>query len=627
MSERPGTLRGLISAERPLIIVAVFVLAVGVRLLYMHQVSAGPLFNVFQTDARWHAEWAQTLAAGEWTEKHPFFRAPLYPLFLAGAYRLTGESFLGARVVQHLLGAISCVLVVLLGRRMVNAAAGALAGFICALYGPLIYFENELLIPSLAVFLFLAMLLALHAAAARPTAARWLFCGGLLGCSAITRPTFLVIAPAIVLWWLWKRRRADENRRTLAHVLVFGAGLMLPILPVTLHNRVIGGEWVLISTQGGANFYIGNHAEADGKTAVAFIPPAWVRHEKYVDNVWWSSRANAEALSGHPMTDSAVSRFWFARGLAYWRENPAGALGLTVRKVYYLLNGFEIESNRSMYLDRLWSPLAATLFWQHNPGVAFPGGVLLPLALIGMFLPARPTPLAGLPRWIIALYALTIVAFFVTGRFRIPLVPLLAIYAAQAVFWLIAAVRFRRYKQLRLAGAALVLLVVLSNSALWGVRDVDYARQASILGEAYYRAGQPGRAAAYLEEAVAADPNQFADHLDLARVQLELNRVTDAEASFRAVIALAPQIAPAHTGLGAALMAQDRPEEAIASLRTALKLDPRDGAAHFLLAELLSAAGLTDEARDHREQAERLIPGIDDAWRAPGAGNTTQPSP
>jgi len=47
---------------------------------------------------------------------------------------------------------------------------------------------------------------------------------------------------------------------------------MIPILPVALRNIIEGYEFVLISTQGGANFYIGNCKDADGITVVALGP-------------------------------------------------------------------------------------------------------------------------------------------------------------------------------------------------------------------------------------------------------------------------------------------------------------------------------------------------------------------
>ena len=63
----------------------------------------------------------------------------------------------------------------------------------------------------------------------------------------------------------WRRRSAGCRARVL---ILLGAALA--IAPVTLRNRVVGGEWVLVTAGGGFNFYIGNHAAADG----GYVQPA-----------------------------------------------------------------------------------------------------------------------------------------------------------------------------------------------------------------------------------------------------------------------------------------------------------------------------------------------------------------
>ena len=492
-------------------LLAVFIVALGLRLGYMAQTMQGPLFDTFLTDARWHAEWATQIAEGRWHPDRPLFRAPLYPLFLAGIRLATGDGFLWARIVQHVLGALSCVMVALLGARVFSERVGWIAGAVCALYVPLIYFENELLIPSLAIAFFLATLLVVERAERRPAWFRWGVAGLLLGLCAVARPTFLLLGPVVVLWWLMQRRAERPWRRRMRDAVIFTAGVVLPIVPVTVHNRVTGGEWALISTQGGTNFFIGNNPAADGKTAVAFAPPRWEEHNEYVDNVWWASRVNAEALSGRQLSDSQVSRFWFNRGLAFWRDQPAPALGLLLRKAYYLLNGFEIESNRSMYLDRLWSSIATVLLSSEQALIAYPFGLLGPLALIGLCWRGRGRPLAGLMRWMILCYAVLIIAFFVNGRFRVPLTPLLALFAADAVLRLISAARARKYATVRIVSFVFVGLVVFCNSSLLGVRNIDYSRQAGIIGGAYREVGQLRKARVYLEEAAAkAAPDDFA---------------------------------------------------------------------------------------------------------------------
>ncbi|MBN2445223.1 MAG: glycosyltransferase family 39 protein [Phycisphaerae bacterium] len=599
-------------------LIAIFVAALGLRLVYLAQTAHGPLFDSFHTDARWHSAWAKHIAEGRWNTDRPFFRAPLYPLFLAGAYRITGDSFLGARVLQHVLGALSCALVGLLGARAFNARVGWVAGVICAVYAPLIYFENELLIPSLAITLFLTMLLFLEAADRRSTWWNWLAAGLLLGMCAITRPTFLALGPVVVLWWLARRLPGRGWRLRVRDTAIFTAGAVLPILPVTLHNRINGGEWVLISTQGGANFFIGNNPEADGKTAFAFAPLRWEEHAEYVDNVWWASRVNAETLTGRQMSEQAISRFWYEKGLDFWREQPSAALKLTLHKAYYLLNAFEIESNRSMYLDRLWSAVATVLLSSEQCPIAYPFGVVGPLALVGLCWRGRGRSVVALLRWVVLCYAVVIVAFFVTGRFRAPLVPVLAIFAADAALRLMGAVRAREFATARIVSFALIGMFVLCNSALFGVRDIDFTRQAGIIGAAYREDGQLRLAQAYLAKAAEeAEPENFAAHLDLGWVELQLGDNAAAESCFRRVLDVVPQMTDARSGLGAALLEQGRTAEAREQLEQALMEIPEHATTLLLVARLEYQAGHAERAEQLLDRARMSGAQVPPGWLAP----------
>lgn len=90
--------------------------------------------------------------------------------------------------------------------------------------------------------------------------------------------------------------------------------------------------------------------------------------------------------------------------------------------------------------------------------------------------------------------------------------------------------------------------------------------------------------------------------------QLVLGAPSEAEASFRAVLAKRPQALPAQVGLGRALYEQQRFDEAGRTLEAALKTDPKDvGAltAHGLLASLL---GRSDEAKKELARAYELDP-------------------
>jgi len=401
-------------------------------------------------------------------------------------------------------------------------------------------------------------------------------------------------------------------------------GALAPILPVTLYNRIYGDDWVLIASQGGVNFFIGNHAQSDGKTSVAYAPPVWREPQGYVDNVWWSSKLWAEHDLGRPLRDSEVSAFWYQRARDFWRASPGQALALTLRKVYYFLNGFELESNRSLYLDRLYSPVAAALVWELPYGPAFPLGIILPLALVGMCIPAEQRRRAWLLRCCTLAYALTVIAFFVTGRFRIPVIPLFALFAGHALIQFYHAWRSKRRAFVRRAAFSFVVLAVFCNSTLYGVREIEYDRQADVLGVAYQRLGDYENALRYFEEAARANPKDFSHWDKYGRAAWQLGRYGEAETAYCKAIELLPRMGSAYTRLGGVLLAEGKPEEAVGVLLQALQFDDQQGPAHALLAELYAHTGHPELAADHVKLAEEAGFAVDPA-RLTSTRPATQP--
>lgn len=195
-------------------VVGVFGLALALRLIYLWQMQDNPCFTTPLMDAAYHDQWARRIAAGDWLGHEVFFRAPLYPYFLGLLYRLLGADPLAVRVVQFVIGSLTCGLTCLLGWRLASPAVGLLAGLGAALYGPLIYFDGELLLPVLETFWGVALLLCLAWAiepgqrGATPAGEGrvwpWLLSGLALGLFALTRPNILAFAPVLAGYLIWR---------------------------------------------------------------------------------------------------------------------------------------------------------------------------------------------------------------------------------------------------------------------------------------------------------------------------------------------------------------------------------------------------------------------------------------
>ncbi|HKY31489.1 MAG TPA: glycosyltransferase family 39 protein, partial [Candidatus Polarisedimenticolia bacterium] len=171
------------------------------RLSHLAALRALPTFDGYIMDEAYHDTWARAIASGDWLGTEVFFRAPLYPYFLGAVYAVAGTGGLAPRLIQCLLGSLSVLLVHRIGLRIGSRGSAAAAALLTALCGPLIHFDNELLITVLEGHLLLAALLLLlkgvqKEAGGAGRARIFLAAGAVLGLAAIARPNMLAAAPA-----------------------------------------------------------------------------------------------------------------------------------------------------------------------------------------------------------------------------------------------------------------------------------------------------------------------------------------------------------------------------------------------------------------------------------------------
>lgn len=485
-----------------LLVGGIVLLALALRVTHVLFLRASPYFEAPIMDMEYHVEWARSFARGERFREGPFFRAPLYPWFLGVLTKVFGEGLLAPRLVQAVLGAASTGLTYLVGRRAFGALAGGIGALLVATSWVLVHFDALLLIPTLIVPLdLLALYLTLGLARdARPRRAA--LAGGVWGLSAIARPNVLLFLPFLagwLLWRLWPRWRAG-----LRTVAATAAGCLVPILPITAINAA-RGDLVLISTQAGVNFWIGNNPDSDGSTAIVPGTPGG----------WEEGRAAsielAEEAEGRPLKDSEVSRHYARRASSWMLEEPGAALAHLAWKARLLWLDVELGNNLPVeFFARRYDPL---LRW--SP-VGFT--LLAGLGVLGLVLALRRGGGDTFPLWgFLGVYALSIVAFFVCSRFRVPLLPVLAVFSGHAVARALAWVRERDLRAL--GGGALVVLAAALPTRIVPAAVVDPETNGHLLlGQAALRDGDLDAAEEHLRRALEIRPANMYARRELAEI-------------------------------------------------------------------------------------------------------------
>jgi len=146
----------------------VFLLAVLVRAVYLYQSSDNPTFRAPVVDSLTYDQMARRVVEGEGITDNFFWQPLFYPLFVSMVYWLSNSSILCVKIVQAVLGAVTCVLAYRVGGKIFGRLAGILAGAITAVYMPLVFFEGELLAAGWAAFWSVATVLTLIKAAEKP---------------------------------------------------------------------------------------------------------------------------------------------------------------------------------------------------------------------------------------------------------------------------------------------------------------------------------------------------------------------------------------------------------------------------------------------------------------------------
>ena len=510
-----------------------------------------------------------------------YYVAPLYIYFLALAHSPTA-----ARVLQALLGTVAVALIFLTAREWFGRRAAWISAVLAGLTGVFTYYEGLLLQSSLDVFL---TALALWLLAKQ----RWLLAGCAFGIASLNRPNMLVAAVAIAIVLLALRRWRVAG--------LLAAGVAVGLAPVTIRNVVVAHQWSLISSHGGINFYIGN---GEGATGFFHDVPGM---PSTIEGLARDAHRVAETAMHRPLSDAEVSAYYSGLAWRWIREHPAAWLRLLLWKTYAVLNTAHIST-----------PFSYT-FYAYDAGTLLRFLVIGPWLLVplGIFGLARRGPL---PLIVFAsAYAASIVIFFITERYKLPLFVAMAIAAgagaealrtwrrvlivlalAIAVNWPLHLDDGRAEERIRMAEVEASRGNVAEAERWAGLAlelgHVPGARVEYLLGRAQLAAGRPSEALPHLQRAIEEHVNVPLAGYDLA---VALQQTGDRDGAVRVLRALKPpprSDVVVFLQLGRKAAELDAPDVAEPFFRRAVHVAPENRAAHQMLGITLLVLGRKDEA-------------------------------
>lgn len=574
-------------------VVSVFSIALLARIFHVLQIRHAPFFEFKIGDAESYDAWARQLAAGDWLGNEVFYQAPLYPYFLGVIYATLGDGPLVVRICQALIGAISCVMLALAGRRFFSRSAGIVAGLLLGIYPPAIFFDGLIQKSVLDVFLLSLILWIISILATKPRVGLCGCMGLAVGFLVMARENAMVFVAVILIWLLVNNR--NLGRRSLIYAGIFLFGVSMVLFPVAARNQAVGDEFHLTTSQFGPNFFIGNNEKADGTYNALRYGRGSPRFERQ------DATELAEQALGRKLRPAEVSSYWTGLAVDYITSYPGQWLGLIGKKTMLLFDATERVDSEGMYAHAQWS---TGLRWL---GYTFHFGVLVPMAALGMWITWPKRRILWLLYLMMAVYAASVLLFYVFARYRYPLVPFLMLFAAAGLVQIRGFLIEKNISKIAGCLMGVVTVAVLCNWSTTSEQDMRAVTYMN-LGSLYKSHGNLDDSEIAYRQAIQFKPDHARVRYELGVVLIMQGKVNDAIEQFKAATKIKPKFAKAYTTLGAAYLSQGRSDEAIDPYRQAKRLNPRNARSYSDLGEAFRMNGDLQRAIHHYKKAVRLEP-------------------
>lgn len=545
--------------------------------------------------SEYHAH-AMRILSGEFLPETVQIHAPLYAFFLALLLKFSAMGYFTARLLQCVLLMVFTALpVFLLLRKTWKEDTGEkrflpyLSVLFLGLYPPLAVYQCELISEPLMIVLTLWGLFfaAMTEMSQRNTA----FCLSGLFCALalITHPSSVIFCGGLFLFLLWNMRR-EKWKAILKSVFLFAIPLLCIVLPVSAWNTRIAGRPVFIQANSGFNYYLGNNPSATGTCC---IPPGYLWEKVH-------GAADFEAKRSGISTDA----YFLKEALHYMAHHPRHFLGGLVKKAAMALSGQEFTT---------WSDIAVLReLTLHRYAFQWCFSILLllglPVLLCGLAEPVFRNRMKWFILYFSAFYASQIL-FLTAGRYRLPLVVPLCVFAA--LFLCSLPDRFSSKRRTALWCAALLLTGIVTFCPYR--RDValeeNYAR--TLLAEAWLRAGDTEKTEEQL--AACSDHPLFNDRRYnlLGEVMLAKGEPDSAAMWFAKAVKEYPEQYQGYMNQGALLLDAKQWQEAercFEKARTLANSDAGMADLDYNTGRLFHARGDTAKAKEYYRKALSLVP-------------------
>jgi 4-amino-4-deoxy-L-arabinose transferase-like glycosyltransferase len=347
-------------------------------------------------------------------------REPGYPLFLAAVFRILGAELWSARLANLLTAAAAAWLLWHLALRIARSETVALLAVLGFLLHPgTLITEARGGVETLFILGVLAFLLLLYRAIESDRHRLFLLAGAALGAVVLVRSTPLAFPLFLVPYLVWSAPPGGRARR-LAQGGLLVLGMAAAMSPWVARNYFASGHLVPTASVQGVALQEGQYTcerLSFGRGFEDLQQEAAAERQRFAAGLGLRVRSSTSYYQYfYSLADEhAFNQALASRGFARYREDPAllarCAAGNLLHFWFLGKNGVATAANVALQLPLLALALAGlVLTWRRVPQAAWAPAVLFIACIWAVHLPV-----------------------IAHARHSIPLVPLLAIFAATAV--------------------------------------------------------------------------------------------------------------------------------------------------------------------------------------------------
>ncbi|MDB9823500.1 tetratricopeptide repeat protein [Deltaproteobacteria bacterium] len=434
---------------------ATLFLALILRVLALLSLKESIYFDFLLWDERVYNSWAIRIMNGT-SESFDVFSG-----IMALIYKVFSQDIFYVRILNTILGVLTCYLVYLIGREMVNRITGLFACLIASLYKPLIFYSVVPLKTALSVFLFATTIYLLTSILINKNSIIKAFLlGVVIGLLFNVRPNFVFLFPLVPVFFICNSYKEKTSLKILASVLlIYIIGLSLSLAPFVTKRYKTSTYSIASTSQIGLNLYLGNNLKNPDPY---YRPASFAISSPIQQGIQFNLEASRR--TGTKLSKREASNYWIREVFRMILEQPGAFIWKLLQKSLVLLNQFEAGDHYDVgFLSRFVS------FCKY-PFLSF--WIIMPLGVAGIAVTVPRSRNFLFISSTVFFYGLTLIIFFTNARYRLPIMVVLIPFTVMGVNNLISYVKNRDKKRIAIYVAIIAVFFIIELLPVRGTDDM-----------------------------------------------------------------------------------------------------------------------------------------------------------